>query len=82
MPVVSDTNNGNGTRTVRFDTTPIMSTYLVAFVVGEFEKVSGATKDGVAVSVWTPVGLKAEGEFPLECAIKTLEYFTEFFECP
>ena len=42
MPVVSDTSNGNGTRTVRFDTTPIMSTYLVAFVVGEFEKVSKA----------------------------------------
>eukprot|EP00038_Savillea_parva_P019402 m.27399 g.27399 ORF g.27399 m.27399 type:complete len:872 (+) comp4409_c0_seq1:61-2676(+) len=82
MPAVSETSNGDGTRTVKFDTTPIMSTYLVAFVVGEFEKVSGATKDGVAVAVWTPVGVKAEGEFPLQVAIKTLEYFSDFFAQP
>lgn len=50
MPVVSETDNGDGTKSVHFAETPICSTYLVAFIVGELEKVEGKTKEGVDVS--------------------------------
>ena len=59
-----------------------MSTYLVAFVIGEFEQISSKTAHGVDVSVFTPIGEKSEGEFALSVAVKTLEYFTEFFGEP
>lgn len=37
---------------IKFDKTPIMSTYLVALIIGEFDSVSGYTKDGVKVTVY------------------------------
>lgn len=43
-----------------------MSTYLVAFVVGEFDFVEGRSADGVDVRVFTPLGKKEQGEFALE----------------
>jgi puromycin-sensitive aminopeptidase len=50
-----------GWKDVRFEPTPVMSTYLVAWVVGEFDVVESATKEGVAVRVWTPPGLAEQG---------------------
>lgn len=38
---------------MEFDTTPIMSTYLLAFIVGELERVHANTNGGVEVSVYT-----------------------------
>ena len=38
-----------GTRLVCFDLSPIMSTYLIAFVVGEFEACESKTKNNISV---------------------------------
>ncbi len=65
MPVVSETSTTES-KTIRFAETPIMSTYLVAFVVGEFEHVEGKTKEGVTVRVYTPLGKKLQGTFALD----------------
>ncbi|KAG4073866.1 hypothetical protein HA402_014071 [Bradysia odoriphaga] len=78
MPIVSDVND-NGLRTVRFDTTPIMSTYLVAVVVGEYDYVEDKSTDGVLVRVYTPLGKKDQGLFALDVATKVLPYYKEYF---
>lgn len=51
---------------VKFATTPIMSTYLVAFVIGEYDFVENTSSDGVTVRVYTPVGKAEQGKFALE----------------
>lgn len=51
---------------VKFATTPIMSTYLVAFVIGEYDFVESTSSDGVTVRVYTPVGKAEQGKFALE----------------
>lgn len=51
---------------VKFATTPIMSTYLVAFVIGEYDYVESQSSDGVTVRVYTPVGKAEQGKFALE----------------
>ena len=37
-----------------------MSTYLLAFIVGEFDCVEGKDKDGIVVRVYTPLGKKEQ----------------------
>ena len=51
---------------VVFDTSPIMSTYLLAFIIGEYDYVEDIDSDGVRVRVYTPQGKKEQGRFALE----------------
>lgn len=64
---------------IRFETTPIMSTYLVAVVVGEYDYVEKRSHDGVLVRVYTPVGKSKQGLFALEVAARVLPYYKEYF---
>ncbi len=61
-------------RVLNFARSPIMSTYLLAFVVGEFDYVEGETDDGILVRVYTPLGKKEQGQFALEVRIVILNY--------
>mmetsp|Transcript_2386 Transcript_2386/g.4222 ORF Transcript_2386/g.4222 Transcript_2386/m.4222 type:complete len:104 (-) Transcript_2386:545-856(-) len=56
-----------------------MSTYLVAFVVGEFDFVETTTKHGVLMRVYTPPGKSEQGKFSLDVGSRTLDYFTDYF---
>ena len=53
-------------KVVTFDRTPVMSTYLLAFITGEYDFVQDQDADGVTVRVYTPVGKKEQGQFALE----------------
>ncbi|OGK09852.1 hypothetical protein A2767_01500 [Candidatus Roizmanbacteria bacterium RIFCSPHIGHO2_01_FULL_35_10] len=63
---------------VRFEQTPLMSTYLLYLGVGEFEWIEDKFKD-VLLRVITTPGKKHYGKFALECAKKSLEYFEKYF---
>lgn len=78
---MSDTEE-NGARLVQFQRTPIMSTYLVAIVVGEFNYVEGKDSDGVIIRVNTPVGKSELGKFALEVAKCALPYYKDYFGIP
>ena len=64
--------------TVIFKTTPKMSTYLVAVVIGQFEYVENLSQD-VLVRVYTPLGMAEQGRFSLECCLNGIEFFQKFF---
>ena len=59
-------NVDNNMKRVVFNRTPIMSTYLLAFIVGEFDYIEERDSNGVLVRVYTPVGKKEEGRFALQ----------------
>jgi aminopeptidase N len=66
-----------------FETSPRMSTYLLAWVVGELQQVSGKTKDGVEVSIWsTPAQPPESLHFALDIAKRTIDFFNEYFGTP
>lgn len=66
-----------------FDTTPRMSTYLLAFVVGDLKNKSAKTKSGVEVNVWaTPAQPDSHLDFPLDIAVRTIEFYDEYFGIP
>ncbi|XP_017862194.1 PREDICTED: puromycin-sensitive aminopeptidase isoform X1 [Drosophila arizonae] len=79
MPVKKEDILPSGLRRVRFDRTPVMSTYLVAVVVGEYDFVEAKSDDGVLVRVFTPVGKKEQGQFALEVATRVLPYYKSYF---
>ena len=76
----------SGFKIVEFEPTPKMSTYLLSFIVGEFEYIEGKTtrpssggKDGVLVRVFTTPGKKDQAKFALDVAIKCLEFYNNYF---
>lgn len=64
--------------TVRFARTPKMSSYLVAFVIGNFEYIEGSA-DGIPIRVFTSPGKKALSGFALETAENVLRYYNRYF---
>ncbi|MGE5041388.1 MAG: M1 family metallopeptidase [Candidatus Levyibacteriota bacterium] len=68
-----------GFKTVRFTPSPLMSSYLLAFIIGHFEKIESKTRDGVVVRVYVTPGKKKQAEFALEVAVKCLEFYTDYF---
>ena len=76
-------SSGNGQvrawKRVEFGETPLMSTYLVAFVVGHFDHVEATTRHGVTVRVYTPPGKSEQGRFALECGTWALDFYTDYF---
>lgn len=64
--------------TVRFATTPKMSCYLVAFVIGDFEFIEGSA-DGIPIRVYTNPGKKDLAAFALATAEYTLHYYDHYF---
>lgn len=79
MPVVKEEILESGLRLLTFDRTPIMSTYLVAVVVGEYDYVEAKSEDGIIVRVYTPLGKKEQGLFALDVATKVLPYYKSYF---
>jgi aminopeptidase N len=43
-----------------------MSTYLVAFVIGEYDFIEERDRNGVLIRVYTPLGKTEQGKFALE----------------
>ncbi len=64
---------------VKFERSPIMSTYLLAFCIGDFEYVETTSSDGVLCRVYTPPGKKDQGKFALSVTAKVLPYYKEYF---
>jgi aminopeptidase N len=63
-----------------FETTPKMSTYLLAFITGDLQKVSTVTNNGTKISVWSSKDHDIESlVFPLEVAVKTTEFLNDYF---
>lgn len=67
-------------KVVSYEKTPIMSTYLLAYIVGEFDYVEGKDADGIVIRVYTPVGKKEQGKFALDVAVKTLPFYKDYFK--
>eukprot|EP00271_Cylindrocystis_brebissonii_P016097 TRINITY_DN3929_c0_g1_i1.p1 TRINITY_DN3929_c0_g1~~TRINITY_DN3929_c0_g1_i1.p1 ORF type:complete len:766 (-),score=129.97 TRINITY_DN3929_c0_g1_i1:280-2577(-) len=79
MPEDRREDGEGGATLVTFKDSPKMSTYLLAFVVGDLERVQGKSKEGIEVNVYTIPGKKEQGRFALGAATDILSFFTEYF---
>ncbi|KAI9652074.1 MAG: Aminopeptidase 2 mitochondrial [Alyxoria varia] len=71
---------GNGKKSVTFNTTPPMSTYLLAFIVSELKCVE-SNDFRVPVRVFAPPDQDIErGRFSVDLAAKTLKFYEDKFD--
>ncbi len=81
MPIKGTKDLGNGKSEVTFGTTPKMSSYLLFFGVGEFDritKMAGPTEVGVIMGK----GNAAKGQWALDSSAKIVEYYNDYFGTP
>jgi aminopeptidase N len=81
MPIAQTTPAGVGLQTVRFAETPKMSSYLLFFGLGDFERVHRDV-GGVDVGVVVKRGDTASAGFALDAASHILPYYNDYFGKP
>ena len=85
MPEKQTSEAKQGLKTISFERSPVMSTYLLAWAFGDFEYIEGFTKrkyNGrqIPVRVYTTQGLKERGRFALDVACDVVDYFSDIFK--
>jgi aminopeptidase N len=80
-PVKSQRSTGSTTVT-SFETTPKMSTYLLAFIYGELDFLEAKTKSGVLVRTYATPDNVQFTQFALDVAVKCLDFYDEYFAIP
>ena len=79
--IVSETLE-NGRKVARFADSIVMSTYLVAFVVGELEATEPATVGGTRLQIWCVPGKKRLARFGQEISAASLAFFEDYYGLP
>ncbi|MEW9570712.1 M1 family metallopeptidase [Rhodanobacter sp. Si-c] len=78
MPVAAQDDVGSDLQRVRFAATPPMSTYLLFFGLGDFERISTRV-DGTDIGLVAPRGTAAQGQFALASARAILPEYNAYF---
>ena len=71
-----------GQKIVRFAPTIPLSTYLVAFVVGDLESTKATMVDGVALRIWSVRGRTPLAGFAMEVGAFALRFYREYYGLP
>lgn len=75
-------NKKTGKKRIDFESSPKMSTYLVALIVGDFKSTETKIACGVPVRVWALKGKEHLASFALKETCKALKYQTDYFGIP
>ena len=79
MPEI-DEENRKETGIWKFETTPRMSSYLLAFVAGDLQGVTAKTKNGTLVGVYsTKAHPLSNLDFSLDIAVRSIEFYEDYY---
>ena len=79
MPEI-DVEDRKETGVWKFETTPRMSSYLLAFVAGDLQGVTAKTKNGTLVGVYsTKAHPLSNLDFSLDIAVRSIEFYEDYY---
>ena len=78
-PILRTEPAGDGLKRVYFGQTPKMSSYLLFFATGDFERISKKAPNGVEAGIIAPAGSAEEGRFALDSMAQVLPYYDAYF---
>jgi aminopeptidase N len=81
MPSASEVDAGGGRHRVEFQTTPKMSSYLLFFAAGEFDRLTNKV-DETVLGIVTQKGAMPQAAFALESALRILREYNDYFGTP
>jgi aminopeptidase N len=81
MPVQTTVDAPGGKKAVRFAMSPKMSTYLLFFGLGEFDRITKPAKS-TEVGVIMGRGNAAKGQYALDASAKIVDYYDDYFGVP
>lgn len=79
MPVARSEDIGGGLKRVTFGTTPKMSTYLLFFGLGDFDRATLAGPNGTEIGVIAQKGKVDQARFALEAGRDVLAEYNDYF---
>ncbi|MEI4505849.1 M1 family metallopeptidase [Sphingopyxis sp. CCNWLW253] len=82
MPVASETPVAGGKKKVSFQISPKMSSYLLFFATGDFERIAAKSESGAEVGIVSPKGSGEQARFALDSLGPLLGYFSDYFGQP
>jgi aminopeptidase N len=83
MPILREEALADGSRKrVTFATSPKMSSYLLFFAVGDFERLATKGPGGIDVGIVSPTGSGEQARLALDSTPQILEYYTDYFGVP
>ncbi len=81
-PVATEDDLGDGTKRVTFATTPRMSSYLLFFGLGDFERLAKPATDRVEAGIVQPAGSGEQGRYALDALAPLIPYYEGYFGQP
>jgi puromycin-sensitive aminopeptidase len=78
-PMVNEKVEG-GRKTTSYDTTPFMSTYLLAFVIGDIAYQEATSKNGVKIRTYATKNQVEHTTFALDIAVKCMDYYEDYYD--
>ena len=81
-PIIDQAGLDAGYKSIMFARTPVMSTYLMAFVIGDLTYIEQEAVNNTRVGVWTTRGKEEQGRFALETSARMLSFFNDYFGIP
>ena len=81
MPATETVELGNGAKRITFGRSPKMSTYLLFFSAGDFDRLT-TTAEGVEIGVIAQAGKAEQARFALESSAEVLREYNDYFGTP
>ncbi|MEO0030709.1 MAG: hypothetical protein RIS94_467 [Pseudomonadota bacterium] len=81
-PVVKEDALPGGRKRVTFAETPRMSSYLLFFGLGDFERLAKPAAPGVEAGIVSPAGSGEQARFALDSLAPLIPYYTDYFGQP
>ncbi|CAG9853689.1 unnamed protein product [Phyllotreta striolata] len=72
--------NNSGWVWDHFQTTPPMSTYIVAFTISDMKSISANKLLGPAIKIWAPEGDLPQAQYALDVTMELLPFMEEYFD--
>jgi aminopeptidase N len=81
-PILKDSKLSKTEIKTTFTTTPIMSTYLLAFIIGDLKFKESKTENGTVIRSYATADKIDYVDFSLEIATKCIDFYNQYFDIP